>query len=367
MIRNKRYNAKPGFILVSVFLMMAIASLIVVQLCMRGTLYNLFVPVMYEREQARMLVLSGIACALNQLAMKDDSVLKKEEGEKKTEKKNEKQDTTERKRNFFLTLLMIQNKWQKYQVKEEGYEGEIGFYITCEDGKIPLNALMDFTTRNFVTLQKPAVFKGQECLEWVCRKLEESKKGKDPFLYLKNALRERKYAFVSIEELIGIEGLQSFKDSMYPPFPSDGKSMSRHTQGVIGKPQLYLQDLFTMNIIEPGMNPWFFTESSKLLYEIKEEKKMDLKEYEKMIKVLDFSKTALSQEWDKNLKKVYNKSYTALPDKIVGLLTAKFEPRFFSVLCYGKVGTSEQRLCAHIERLSTEDTETFKLQKICWL
>ena len=367
MTNNRMHNhTKSGFVLVSVFMMMGIASLIVMQLCTRGAIYNLFVPIMYEREQARFLALSGITCALNQLAMKDDSVLKKE-NEKKSDKKGEKPDPKERKQDFFLTLLMIQNKWQKYEIKDEGYEGEFGIYVSCEDGKIPVNGLMDFTKQTFVTLQKPALFKGQDCVEWLGKKLEENKKSKDPFPHLKTALKERKYAFTAVEELLSIEGLQGFKDSVYPPFPSDERSLSRRSTGVGGKPQLYLQDIFTMHVVDPVLNPWFFTSSLKMLCEIKEEKKMDLKEYEKIVKSLDFSKTALSQEWDKSLKKVYNKSYTALPDKIVGLLTAKFEPRFFSMLCYGKVGNSEQRLCAYVERLWTEDTETFKVHKIYWL
>lgn len=348
---------KSGFILVSVFLMMGIASLIVIQISTRGTIYNLFVPVIYEREKARSLTLSAITCALNQLAMQDDSVLKKEE-KKNSGKKDVKEDPNKRKQDFFMTLLMIQNKWEKYEIKEEGFEGEMGFYITCEDGKIPLAKIMDFEHKTFVTLQKPAVFKGQDCIEWICKKIEENTKDKDPFSALKTGLKERKYAFVSAEELLSIEGFKSLKNSLYPPFPTDTKKK---------KQELYLQDMFTFCATEPHINPWFFSSSLKLLCEIKDQKKMDLKEYEKIVKSIDFSKTALSQEWDKGLKKLYNKSYTALPDKIVGLLNAKFEPRFFSVLCYGKIGNSEQRLCAYIERLWTEDTETFKVRKIYWL
>lgn len=356
MNKNIFTRTKPGFILVSVFLMMTVASLLVIQLASRGTIYNIFIPVIYQREQARSLALSGISCALSQLAMQNSAVLNKE-AEKKPEKKDGQKDADERKKDFFLTLLMIQNKWHKYEIKEGGFLGECGAYISCEDGKVPLNTLMDFTTQTFITLQKPALFKAQDCLEAVCSKLEESNKEKNAFEKLKNVLKDRKYAFVSVEELLGVEGLKSFKDLLYQPFPSDTKK----------KAQIYLQDLFTVYGAGPTANPWFFTSSLKLLFDIKEEKKMDLKEYQEIVKGLDFSKTSLSQEWDKSLKKVYNKSYTALPDKIVGLLTAKFEPRFFSVLCYGKVGDVEQRLCAYIERVWTEDTETFKVQKIYWL
>ena len=357
MMNNRMHtHAKSGFVLVSVFMMMGIASLLVMQLCTRGSIYNIFVPIMYEREQSRALALSGITCAINQLAMQDESVLQKEE-EQKSDKKGEKPDPKERKQDLFLTLLMIQNKWQKYEIKDEEYEGEFGIYISCEDGKFPINALMDFTKQTFVTLQKPALFKGQDCLEWIAKKIEENKKSKDSFPGLKAALKERKYAFTSVEELLSIEGLGSLRDSFYVPFPHDEKKKS----------QFYLQDMFTVYVVEPLLNPWFFSSSLKIVCEIKEEKKMDFKEYQKIVKSLDFSKTALSQEWDKSLKKVYNKSYNAIPDKIVGLLSAKFEPRFFSVLCYGKVGNSEQRLCAYIERLWTEDTETFKVHKIYWL
>ncbi len=289
------YN-KPGFVLISVFLMMGIASILVIQLCTRVTIYNLFVPVVYEREQARSLALAGLTCALNQLAMKDSSILPEEE--KKGEKSQPGSQGEERKRNFFLTLLAIQNRWQAYKINDEELEGEVGLYLMCEDGKIPLHYLMDFTTRNFVTVQKPALFKGQDCLEFICKKLEESKKGKDLFTDLKIAIKDRKYAFTAIEELLSLEAFKVFKDALYRPFPSD---LQKHAP-------FYLQDCFTLCGKNSGTNPWFFTASLKNICMLKEEKKFDLKEYQKIVKILDFSKTALSQEWDKTLKNIYNKS-----------------------------------------------------------
>lgn len=352
--RIMKYN-KPGFVLISVMILLSIASLMVVQLATRSTVYNMFVPIVSEQEQARALALSGISCAINKLALKDTSILGKKDEKKDTEKK-EKEDPKERMQDLMMTLLLTLNKWHNYSIKTDDIEGTLGIYITCEDGKIPLNYLMDFEKKEFITLEKPTLVKSKDALEYISQKLEDVTKAKNVFPDLEKALKDRSYAFTSVEELLSLKSMHPLKNYLYVSFPSD---VDQHTYA--------LTDIFSTCSTTSTINPWLFSSSVKILYDIKNEEKKDKKELQELVKGIDFSVIALSQEWDKNLKKLYNKSYTALPDKIVGLLSGYFEPRFFCVLCYGKIGSIEQRLCAYIERSFKDDTETFKVQKIYWL
>ena len=62
---------QPGFILLTVFFLLAIAAAIVTQIYYRGMMHTIFMPVVTDREKAKILAQSGIAIAINQLALHD--------------------------------------------------------------------------------------------------------------------------------------------------------------------------------------------------------------------------------------------------------------------------------------------------------
>jgi len=77
--------------------------------------------------------------------------------------------------------------------------------------------------------------------------------------------------------------------------------------------------------------------------------------------------SAWHTDWNTYLVPLYEKDYASLPKELSALLVAKFEPRVFSVLCYGTVGKIEQKLLAIIARTFDERGEVFEIKKLYWL
>lgn len=347
---------RRGFVLLSVFLFLTMATLLVTQLYYRATTYNSFIPVVIERERAKQIARSGIAIALNQLALADQTLTpphQKKESEAPTET-----DPERRARALLKVLLQVQNRWQKFSLQEErdGLEGELSLCITCEEGKIPYGALIDFQHGVFKN-KKAALFNGREFFQNILERLEPLVGKKVPLEVFSTFFKELKYKQIAITDLLTLEELGFFKERV---FYKPGTE----------KTEVALADLFTLWTPQPQLHPLILAPSVRVLYDfnpdaIQHEIPPEL--LEKIVEKFPVKQANWEHDWDSYLQPLYGKDYKNLPKGLSALFSSKFEPRVFSVLCYGKVGRVGQTLLALVARTFTQQGEVFEVKRIYWL
>lgn len=354
-------NMKKGFALLSVFLMLTLATILVTQLYYKGSLYNSFIPVIVHREKAKRLARCGIPIALNQLALHDKKLTppSKDDDKKGAQKKN---DPEERAKQLLKVLLKVQNRWQTFDFTEaqEGVDGALSVCITCEEGKIPLNKLINYKKRNFRN-NKKLNFNGDVYFKDLFDKLKPAAKDQDLYDAMLGFIKESKYELLDVTDLLGFKQFKEMRNNVfYIPPQKDEPSLK--------KP--YLTDIFTLWSKKPTINPFVFSHSVRLLYGLKAEemnKPLEDDQIEEIIKKVTPAEISWEKDWDTFLKPLYGKDYKSLPKEVVALFTPKFEPRVFSVLCYGKVGNVGQKLLAIVARSFTKQGEEFEVKRIYWL
>lgn len=351
-------HIKPGFILVSTFLMLTVAMLIVTRMYYKGSMYNLYIPTVTQKEQARRLAYSGIHIAICQLSLHDSDIISdsKEESQEAKEKKN---TPEQRRKNLLKTLLHVLNNWQKFVLDElqDGIDGEIGICITSEEGKIPLQALIDYKKRTFLKKDK---IDGAEILKEVFEKVRFNNQEGDIVQALQSFIKDCSYTFVDAAQLLAIKEFKSFPIQLFyePSLNSDEKK------------QYYLADLFTLWNNNPTIDPLLLSPSVRLLLGCEYPSgKTDI-ESEQITTTAEkfpFSYVSWQKDWDTYLKPIYKQEYKSIPKAFLPLLSGKFEPHLFSVLCYGKIGRIKQKLLAIIERSFTDVGEVFAVKRVYWL
>lgn len=350
-------TTRPGFMLIMTFMMLTIGIVVVTQLYFQGSTYAAFISSVKAREQAKRLARSGIQIALNQLSLNDTQLIEAEEDEKKEK------DPAVRQKNLLKTLLLTQNKWQTFALNElqDGIEGTVKICITCEDGKIPLNALIDYKKQEFIKTKNPPVVDGKEVMQKICERLKDYTKGADLFEAFIEFIKENKTTPADITAFFTEKKFDDFREIVFFE-PSDQEEI----EGIKSEEKLYFSDIFTLWSEEPTLNPWLLSPSVQLLTRLKSESLKE-EEIKDLLEKLDFKKFSLEKDWDTYLRPLYGRDYKTLAKELVPLLSSKFEPRVFSVLCYGKVGQVTQKLVALIARKFESVGEVFEVKKIYWL
>ena len=307
--------------MVLALLVMSVSVLLVTRVMTRTMVQSKLGKVFVDREQAKMLALSGIQVAMSLL---DTSDLKKEE-EKITH------------------ILSVTNVEHSYELSEaaDGIEGEIALTIFSETGKIQASALYDSKqkkmTQYFDALKK--TFQELDPQE----NLSES---------IENFFKERKNTLFDVTELLAI------------PFFG--------TKGVE-----WILSIFTLYNQENQLQPLFFSRHMCHILGFKfpfHNKPQELiksrKELGKKLKnTINWEK-----EWNDTLAPLYGKEYTTILPEIRKLLSGKFESTVFSVVSYGTVAQTTQKVCAIIEVKKTaqsRDAEkqhaTYTIKRLYWL
>lgn len=352
----KTDSTQKGFILVLTVMLLSIGLLVVSQLVHQGTLHIHFDHVMINREKAKLLTLSGIQLAMNQLSVLDATTTTMAASPTSPDKKI---------KEFLEKVFPTMNRWQEIILRKDtdGIEGTIRFSISFENGKIPLNGIFDFQQKKFKGEGAP-----QGDLKKVIKEffvsMKKFTKDKDLFDVFEKFLKQRQYKLNDVTELLtDAEFEKVFKVSTFYEPPSLDKTENRERP-------LYLTDIFTVFSDELTIQPWLLSDSLQGMLLLKRAQSGDIKNRKEQAKQLaqEFKPSQSVQElWDNSLQKIYGRDFKALPADITTLFTVKFEPMVFSVLCYGMVGGITQKALAIIEKIKSSGSNTFALKKLYWL
>ncbi len=337
-----------GFILVLTLMILSIGVLLVTQLFHRGTGHLYFDEAMLSRQKAQTLALSSIELVKSQLSL----VMNKTPGKKEDRKQ------------LLQQILPYINRWQTLELKEnnDGIDAQIQLMVSCEDGKLNINQLFDFSKKQFKSQDIRGV------IRTLFASLKKFMQDKDLFPAFEKFLKERKYPLDDISEVLMIEEFKKGfgQKVFYPP-------MQQKEVGETKQVSVYLFDIFTVWTDHDTVSAWVISDSLAALLGLRRAYVGEMVERTKLsqdiTKKVDVDQKTLFSVWDALLKKWYAKDYKALPKGIGKLLEATFDPTIFSVVCYAKVGSITQKLYAIIEREFDEKKRyaEFSVKKVYWI
>ncbi len=367
------FHLKNGYILFLTMSVLAIGTIIVTQIFYLGGAYNLYVPLMYERERAKQLALSGISIATAQLLLQDKYFYSSKTKSKdlvSSEKKSEnslmdnnpqKDDLEQNRKNLLKTLLLVNNQWQEFNLSNatDGFDGIIKICITCEDGKVNINKMYNSSKKSFYLLNSKVSTEGM--IKVLSERMRDFFKDVDIETIIINSLKKQKQKYITPMDLFLNKNFSFFsKNIFYEPLDRKIKD-NKNVQDI------YLTDLFTTYSDNFYIDPWLMSNSLKLLLGFDIQKKLKKEDIETMLEKINLKDFLWEQMWDTTLKELYGKEFKTIPSEITPFLSTKFEPKVFSVLCYGKVGRIEQKLLAILERSSENKVDVVMVKKIYWL
>lgn len=370
-IKNKE---QPGYILLLTIMILSISTIVVTQIFFQARLYNSFIPLMIEKEKARQLAFSGVSIAIAQLSLHDThfektTSLAKDLEEKKNQK-NAAAEAAEHAKSLLKIILSVQQRWQTFVLKHEvdGIDAQLSICITCEDGKLNINHLYDFEKHE---LKKIALASPEELFKYLGDASKPLTGNKNMFEPLQEFLKKQKDPLVDVTQLLQGKALEDFKEYLfYVPFKGPGFNEHEGKEEE-KKPKVFLADLFTISTDSHRINPWVLSSSLQLLLKMKTSTTVNEKDFEKeieeLIEKVPLDKISWQKDWNTYLKPLYKVDFESLPKELIPFLSTKFEPRQFSVLCYGKVGRITQKLLVILERSATGEGESFSMKKIYWL
>jgi len=317
---------------------------------------------MVEREKARLLARSGIEIAMSQLSMPDKKEQKKPDEKKSAApapEPNEKQEET-----LFSFIVPRINMGQAFTLKRaiEGIQGEIGICVMCEEGKLNLNELYDPEKGELINKSL------SKCMDALFERIQKSVGGAELSKALQKFIKDRKMPLDDVTELLKIKEFAGFKDHIFYEPPE--KNAKKGT-----KSPLYLTDIFTVWSGKNTLQPWLLSDSIRGLLDLSRAQDSTIEERQKVVaEIMKAMPKSLQwpESWNKYLKLLYGKDFATLPKGIELLLDTKFEPKIFSVICYGKVGKTTQKLFAIMERVNTASEKdkqqvNVKLRKLYWI
>ena len=387
---------KPGYILMLTLLVISIAVVLITAIVRESFSYQHQVRVSQERARARLLVLSSLELALSKVSFIPPTKKGAEKSEAqeptgrqqdKKEKKEKEEEVLEPLQEWLLKILPLINHWHTIELtgSADGLEGNISYYIACEQGKINLDELIKDMKKG----EKES--EDEEKKEKQPKKQQQQPAGgatpsKAGTAQNKQPEKEKKEAQKSlistVDELFRKEKEISIKDALkqinmrvedptdllkVPKFGvmKDAVFMTQES----AKNPLFLMDLFTVQDDATKLNPWVLSNSVKTLLGFKEGKgaKIDRSFVSKLKPSMNWSK-----DWDDTLGKLYGKKYSALEKHITNLFSPKFDATGFSVVSYCKVGAVTQRIAAllALEEPSAQAPENsfiFRVVKLYWL
>ncbi len=373
-------HMQRGYILFLTISVLAVMTIIVTQIFYIGGAYNLYVPLTFEREKAKQLALSGISIATAQLLSQDkqfygskdsskeagkDTKDPKDASEKKSDTEKLKDNPEKNKKDLLKTLLLVQNQWQEFNLTtpKDGIDGKIKICITCESGKINLNALYNISQKAFYSIDSKDTT--ELMIKMMTDRIKEFYKNIDVQIILIDILKKQKQPFSTPMDLLSHKKFSFFADTVFY-VPSEGKKQEKFDDTTQSS-KIYLADIFTTYADDFHIDPWLLSPSMQVLLGFKSDKKLKKEDIDMMLEKISLTDVAWDTTWDTSLKELYGKEYKALPKEIVPFLSTKFEPRVFSVVCYGKVGRIEQKLLAILERSTEDKGDVVMVKKIYWL
>ncbi len=352
---------REGYILILTFFFIAISVVLLSSVLKQSINFQKNAGLMLNKERARLLALSGIELALDQISFVAEPESEKSDNET-SKKPAPKQDI----KKWLSKLFPIVNRWQviNLNMPQFSFTGSINFLIASEQGKIELNNFARILEKEVKQTAQTAKFISEEGKTEILSSQSMPSKSftsvindllnKEAKVDLINALNKSKSLGMLEDptQLLKFKSFESLKDNIFLQLDSQSKKFS-----------LSLTDLFTTSSGSGKLNPWFLSRSiAKILG-------LQIKQEAKNSEAVNQFKPRMNweQEWDKVLAPVYGKSFSAIPKEVSYMFAPEFEATAFSVVVYAKVGSITQRLYAIFERKSSQDKNiAFKITRIFW-
>lgn len=375
MNRWQSFSRRSGYVLALAMGFVAVVSVLVTGLVHRVIVFHRVQYALVDREQARLLALSGINIAIAQITDAQKAGEKKKDEKQNQAQKPQQAPAAGAKqaqgaktpasqtpaqaqgevsiKDQLTKLTAIINRWQTFALpKEAGVEGTCEMYIASERGKIDLNSIYDFSQRKFV---KRDGFDGEKICQLVGEKLSSVLKSGNFVELLTTFLKERGHPLDDISQLVADKRFEKLRDHLFVT-PNDGVA---------------LYDLFTVETQQAQIQPWFISSSIGSVLGFKVGKALDAKIWQKSLEKLPASVGTLiwQQQWDTLVAPVYGKEYAKLANEVKSMFAQKFESAPFSVVSYGKFGAFTTKVYAIIEEKKSEQGTPagFGIRKLYWL
>jgi hypothetical protein len=335
-----------GYILPLSMIIIFSISAVIVRLLVRSTAMAPVKKMVLEREQAKQLALMGVTIAQAQLI----APMKKEK---------EKQE-------FYKNLLLKSNRWQTFALQEEldGIDGKIQIYISCEDGKIPLNALWDFEKKKFVGVEKIDV---KNLLSHVGFMQRGSKKQERALVEeLERVLKKYEHPLEDITQLFDDPYFKGLASQWLPKPPV----LKKDEQVSAVKVEPLLSDFFTVERADATLQPLFLSPSVKHVFELSQVSADEQKYEEDVKKIVGSLKDSVNwqNQWNELLSKPYGQKYEKLLPAFTKLFNTAVGASVISVVCYGNVGAVTQKVLAILSQNNEQDGRVaYGIRKLYWL
>ena len=367
----KRHTS--GYMLVVTLMIIGLAMLIVTGVVNRSGIHVTIMHVELNQEKARLLALSGLELARSRLANPLTSEDKKQEStppqQVASTGKSSDADQKQAAANLIGMIMPQMNSWQTFAITEtqKTEYGTIKICIGCEEGKINLNQLYDFTKHEFLKTTDPKN-SPKALVEQLCTALDREMGTKKLFEKIEAFLKERTYPLNDITELCAIKEIASIFGRNLFLEPHDTKTSDKQQDSK--QVRLYLSDVFTTWSKDKMLQPWLLSSSLKRMLGFrpfgKEQENALKTSLEKMS-----LQTNWTQQWNQLLAPIYGKDFSALSPALTPLLSTKFEPMVFSVVSYGSIKNVTQKLYAIVERKQapTSDGPAYEIivRRLYWL
>lgn len=381
----------PGYILILSFFIIAMAVALISAIIQKTFNYQRLSTISLDIERARLIAFGSINLAIDQVSYIESKEPKSKQNDTKTPDGNagKKAESIEQKR--LSKLLDIINKWQSINlsVNQEGIDAEIKLYIACEQGKINLKTIYEAQQKSQKEGQddkdekkgeseerpstgsekKPEEKNSQKTFEKAIDEAFTQKVGISFIKALKSNTKTLGRFIEDPSELFDAKSFQSIKDKVFMFYgwpeknPKEEKSL---------KEKISLMDLFTVWPGSGKLNPWLLSDATLKILGLSSVGKKNSKELVKKYK----PKIDWKVEWDNILEPIYGKKFGAIPKEISDQFASDFEALSFSIICYVKVGSARQGICAILEKDEPSDDQKsqeksndilFKISKIYWL
>lgn len=367
----KSTHNKPGFIIPLTLMLVAIAMVLITGIYQKGSIFVPFISTMMQRQQAKMLALSGVQVAMSQLATASEEQDKQAAAAKPasfgTMLRGGSVSAAKQEQTFLSELLPILNQWQTFKLKKDtdGIDGEMMIAIASEDGKIDLNGIYDFSKKRF---------RGENAKRGDWKKIMQSFFMKirnnmnisaNLFEQFEKFLKERQYRVNDATELLNLDAFKPFS----------GKEFYTPVQKLQAKDRsLFLLDIFTANTGKSTVQPWLLSNSMRTILDMKLAPSGDIQQRKTMVQgwIKNFkSAVNWSTDWNRIFQPIYGIEYQRLLKGIDAVFETSFDPKLFSVVSYGVVGQVTQRAYAIVERIrKTVKNKTLydvKIKKFYWI
>jgi hypothetical protein len=368
-IQKSTPHSHPGYILIFALLMLSTLVAIATYSMTRGSIYVPFARAQEFREQAKLIARGGLEIAIAQLAHVHKEPEKKSNDDTQNAENKPQSNPLQESKLFLTHFLPTINRWQEYKLTEEvdGINAMVRICLMCEEGKININQIYDYDKKTFIGKGKP---QGDwyALMQELCKQIEQKQGGTDLFKALETFLKKRPYKLIDVTELLHIKEFASFRNHQFymPPTEAINKE---------NKQPLYLTDLFTVESRKRTVNPWVFSNALLGLLGLEQAAYGDTQkrreQSEEWFKQFNRTKN-WKDDWSLLLEPIYHKELASLPKNIETIFDTSADPRLFSVLSEGHVGTITQQLFAIVERTKKSEKKgktsyTITVKKLYWL